>query len=267
MTESENAPLIEPSSLPGWIVHEDEHLLVVNKPGGIVCHPSKNGPWSSLAGAFREYLGVETLHLVHRLDRETSGLILMAKHRKAARITQMAFQNRQVEKSCIGILQGDLAEPVLVNRKLARDPESAVYVKQTVRNSNSAQAARTYFEPLSNSAGFTLVRIAPLTGRKHQIRAHAAWLGTPLVGDKIYGSDDRLYLEFIEYGWLPHMAEKLHLSRQALHALRLRFSAPEFNAEFDAPLPEDMREFCNRHDLHAAVTAHRAPSTGPDGTS
>ncbi len=249
MTEGRDAPVINPESLPGWIVHEDEHLLVVNKPGGLVCHPSKNGPWSSLVGACREYLKLETLHLVHRLDRETSGLVVMAKNRKYARLTQMAFQNRQVDKAYLGIVQGELTEPVLVDRKIARDRQSPVYVKQTVRDSNSAQTARTRFQPLAGNGAFTLVKIVPLTGRKHQIRAHAAWLGTPLVGDKIYGPDDSLYLDFIENGWSPRLAEKLLLSRQALHAWHLRFFAPEFAAGFTAPLPPDLTKFCRDHGI------------------
>ncbi len=249
LSEGRDAPLIDPESLRGWILHEDEHLLVVNKPGGLVCHPSKNGPWSSLVGACREYLGLDTLHLVHRLDRETSGLVVLAKNRKYARLTQMAFQNRQVDKAYLGILQGDLAEPVLVDRKLARDLDSPVYVKQTVRDSNSARTARTRFEPLTGSGAFTLARIVPLTGRKHQIRAHAAWLGTPLAGDKIYGPDDRLYLAFIENGWSPSLAEQLLLPRQALHAWRLRFTAPEFTADFTAPLPPDLTKFCRDHGI------------------
>ncbi len=243
------AQLIDPAELPAWILHEDADLLVMNKPGGAVCHPSKNGPWSSLVGACREYLGLPVVHLVHRLDRETSGLVVLAKHRKAARVTQMAFQNRQVEKTYLGILQGDLPEPILVDRKLARDVDSPVYVKQTVRDSRSAQAAQTRFEPLARANGFTLAAITPLTGRKHQIRAHAAWLGVALAGDKIYGPDDRLYLEFIERGWTAELAARLPLPRQALHAWKLRFSAPECEASFTAPLPADLAGFCRDHGI------------------
>lgn len=249
LENSQEAPLIDPAVLPSWILYEDEHLLVVNKPGDIVCHPSKNGPYSSLVGAVREYLGLETIHLVHRLDRETSGIVVLAKDKKFARLTQMAFQNREVDKTYLGILDGELAEPVLVNRKLARDMESPVYVKQTVRNSNSAQSAKTRFEPISVADGFTFVKIVPLTGRKHQIRAHASWLGTPLVGDKVYGPDDRLYLQFIETGWREEMREKLKLPRQALHASVVTFRSPGITATYTAPFPPDMQAFCLEHGL------------------
>lgn len=237
------APLITRDQLVTWILHEDEHVLVMNKPGDIVCHPSKNGPWSSLVGACREYSGLETLHLVHRLDRETSGLVFMAKDRKYARITQMAFQNRQVSKSYLAIMEGTLAEPVNVKKHLARDIESPVYIKQTVRKSNSSQSAETDFEPIFTGGGYTLVRVVPHTGRKHQIRAHALWLGHPIVADKIYGADDTLYLEFIEHGWTPRLEAALPLRHQALHAYSLEFHTPEFGEKFAAPLIADMVEF------------------------
>src|SRR5690625_6365036 len=115
------------------IVFEDEDLLEIKKPGGIVCHPSKQGPWSSLVGACREYLDVETIHLVHRIDRETSGVVLMAKKRQSARLTQMAFQNRQVGKTYLAILEGALQQGVQLSNHLARDMESPDYIRHTVR--------------------------------------------------------------------------------------------------------------------------------------
>lgn len=237
------APMISPDELAGWILYEDEHLLVVNKPGDIVCHPSKAGPWSSLVGACREYLGLETIHLVHRLDRETSGLVLMAKNRKYARITQMAFQNRQVSKSYLAIVEGELRETIRVKQHLARDMESPVYIKQTVRKSNSSQSAETDFEPLHCNGGYTLARVLPRTGRKHQIRAHALWLGHRIVADKIYGPDDTLYLEFIESGWTERLKSALPLRHQALHAFTLEFHVPDFERKFVAPLCSEMSGF------------------------
>ena len=88
----EEAPLVDPSDFPKWIVQEDDNLLIINKPGWLVCHPSKNGPMSSLVGVVREYTGLEKLHLVARLDRETSGLIIFAKRPSVARKFQMAIQ-------------------------------------------------------------------------------------------------------------------------------------------------------------------------------
>ena len=96
------APLIDPGDFPGWILHEDERLLVVNKPGLIVCHPSKNGPWSSLVGAAREYLGLPVVHLVFRLDRETSGVVVLAKDSATASQLQKATQRRLIGQDLSG---------------------------------------------------------------------------------------------------------------------------------------------------------------------
>lgn len=238
------APLIDLAVLPGWILFEDEHLLVFNKPGWVVCHPSKNGPLSSLVGAAREYCGVETLHLVSRLDRETSGLVILAKHRGMASRLQRAFQDRLVSKRYLAILEGLLDEPVRVNQSLGRDAESAVYVKQVVKRSRSAQRAVTEFAPLEQRNGRTLCEVKLLTGRKHQIRAHALWLGKPICGDKIYGPDESLYLDFIEHGWTPRHEELLHgLKRQALHCAELSFSGEEMPGPFHCPLPDDLSAF------------------------
>lgn len=240
---TDEARLIAPGELATWIVFEDDDLLVVNKPGEVVCHPSKNGPWSSLVGACREYTGLERIHLVHRLDRETSGLVLMAKNRRTARLTQMAFQDRKVRKEYLAIVEGEWPEPKRIRNRLAKDLDSPVYIKQTVRDSNSAQTAETEFVPVWSGSGYSLVRIVPLTGRKHQIRVHASWEGHPIVGDKIYGPDDRLYLAFIENGWSEELAARLLLRRQALHASRIVFEVPEFPRAFSAELPEDMAAF------------------------
>jgi 23S rRNA pseudouridine1911/1915/1917 synthase len=101
------------------------------------------------------------------------------------------------------------------------------------------------------AGGFTLVRVITETGRKHQIRVHAQWLGHPLVGDKIYGPDDRLYLDFIDWGWTPALAEKLLLPRQALHCAEIDLRAVGVHTTFHAPLANDLREFCLSRGLPA----------------
>ena len=234
--------LIDPNEFPSWIVEEDEGILAINKPGLIVCHPSKQGPWSSLIGASRDYLQQELVHLVHRLDRETSGICLLAKDKLRARHSQMAFQNLQVSKEYLALLEGELEESIDVKNHLAKDLESEVYIMQAVRKSRTSKRAETRFEPLLVRNGHTLVRVIPKTGRKHQIRIHAQHQGYPIVGDKIYGPDDRLYLEFIEHGYTSSMAAILGFHRQALHAHRVHFDAPEFKRSFTAPLVEDMAE-------------------------
>lgn len=239
-----DAELIDPAELPDWIIEESEHRLVINKPGWVVCHPSKNGPWSSLAGALREYTGLDTLHLVSRLDRETSGLVLIAKHRAEARRLQMAFQERKVTKRYWTILHGQLDHPQQVRQPLAKDLNSQVAAKVTVRRSRSAQSAESFFQPLAWGGGYTLAEVRPETGRKHQIRAHAAWLGCPVAGDKLYGGDDTLFLEFITHGWTPRLAASLAMRRQALHCARLSIGDDTTDEHYHAPLSWDMRQFC-----------------------
>ena len=239
-SSSDQPELINPNEFPNWIVEEDDRILAINKPGLVVCHPSKNGPWSSLVGAAREYLQQDLVHLVHRLDRETSGICLLAKDKLAARHSQMAFQNHQVSKEYLAVVEGEFKESVHLNTHLAKDLESEVYIKQTVRKSHSSKRAETVFEPLLSRNGFSLVKVLPKTGRKHQIRIHAAHLGHPIVGDKLYGPDERHYLEFIEKGYTARLAEALGFHRHALHAFRIHFNAPQFERSFFAPLQPDL---------------------------
>lgn len=248
----EEAPIVDPADFADWVVREDDNLLVVNKPGWLVCHPSKNGPMSSLVGVVREHTGAEKLHLVARLDRETSGLVVFAKRPSVARKFQMAIQNRIVRKTYVGILEGELTEPVHVEASIARRRGGPVIVKSEVSNDRTAQTAVTDFEPLHRANGYTFCRIRPETGRKHQIRVHAEHIGYRIVGDKIYGPDETLYIEFIENGWTPRLEAALPMKRQALHCHRYDFDFPEGTVSFTAPLQEDMRALCEVKRLGAS---------------
>lgn len=235
------APLVKPEEFPSWILHENEDLIVVNKPGWVVCHPSKNGPWSSLVGAAREHYQTDRLHLVARLDRETSGLVLLARHRKAAGILQQAFENRMTTKTYLALLEGELHERQEVSRALEDDPDSAIVVKQRISTDGTGVKAQTTFVPLAHGGGCTLCKVRPHTGRKHQIRVHAQWLGHPIVGDKLYGHDETLYLDFTREGLNERLLAALALPRQALHAWKLEMHAPGApEGELTAPLHEDM---------------------------
>jgi 23S rRNA pseudouridine1911/1915/1917 synthase len=233
---------ITPQEIRAWIVHEDERLLVVAKPGDVVCHPSKDGPWSSLVGAAREYTGLPTMHLVFRLDRETSGIVVLTKDAKMASRLQTAMMQRKVGKTYLAILTGELTDPVTVNQPLGDDLASPVFVKSTVRT--DGQPSVSHFTPIAKYGGFTLAQVITETGRKHQIRAHAQWLGHSIVGDKIYGPDARCYLEFIDHGWTDTLAAKLLLPRQALHCAEIDLRTAGLDYVFSAPLPEDLRAFC-----------------------
>jgi len=223
-----------------------------------VCHPSKRGPWSSLVSALREHLKESTLHLVTRLDRETSGVVVVALHTMAARRYQMAMENRRVEKTYLALLEGELKNEISVDAPIIRDEKSEVAVKRRVALSDETggESAQTIFTPLVHKNGYTLARIIPHTGRTHQIRVHAAHLGHPIVGDKLYGPDASLYLEFAKQGWTARHEKLLPIRRQALHAARLRF-LDEGQGDFTAPLPSDLVEFARQKmnlDLAAAWT-------------
>lgn len=243
--------MISSDELKTWIVHEDDRLLVIAKPGDIVCHPSKAGPWSSLVGAAREYTGLPTVHLVFRLDRETSGIILLAKDPGMASRLQKAVMNRRVTKRYRAITWGELREPVTVDRPLGADLHSPVFVKSAVVRPGDpeAKAAVTHFSPEASANGFSLVRADLETGRKHQIRAHLQWLGCPVVGDKIYGPDARCYLDFIDGGWTPALAARLLMDRQALHCAEIGLEPAGLPFTFRAPLPADMALFCRERGL------------------
>lgn len=242
--------LITSGELRAWVRHEDERLLVIDKPGDVVCHPSKAGPWSSLVGAVRTEFGLAAAHLIFRLDRETSGVVVFAKDAATASRLQKAMQRRQVKKKYLAILTGELREAVTVDQPLGDDEAGPVFVKSMVRA--DGQAAVTHFEPLAAAHGFTLARVILETGRKHQIRAHAQWLGHSVVGDKIYGPDARLFLEFIATGWTPALAEKLLLSRQALHCTEIDLQLAGEPQVFRAPLPADLTAFCAERGLRIA---------------
>ncbi|MFP6854881.1 MAG: RNA pseudouridine synthase [Opitutales bacterium] len=244
----ESAPKVDPDELSDWVLFEDEDFLVVNKPGWLVCHPSKDGPWSSLVGACREYCELEQIHLVSRLDRETSGVVLLAKNKQAGSFAQKAVQARLARRSYLTLLTGETSEPLVAEGWLGNDPDSEVFVKQRVtKRSAKAKRSCTKFEPLFSSGGFTLAAVRPETGRKHQIRVHAQWLGFPLVGEKLYGVDETLYLEFITHGWTPRLDEILPMKRQALHAATFVLESGGRRLAFAAPLSLDIRAFCRTH--------------------
>ena len=238
------APLVDLDSFTDWIIQEDDDLLVVNKPGWLVCHPSKNGPLSSLVGVVREYTGIDKLHLVARLDRETSGLVIFAKRASVARKFQMAIQARKVDKTYLVILEGEIDIPICVDQPIARRRGGPVFVKSEVSFDRTAQTAVTHFTPLIQKRGYTLCQVIPETGRKHQIRVHAEWLKRRVVGDKIYGPDETLYIDFIEQGWTARLEAALPMKRQALHCYHYVFNFSDRIVSFTASVQQDMLAFC-----------------------
>lgn len=241
MPRTEWGWLITAEELRAWTIEESEELLAVNKPAGVVCHPSKHGAWSSLVGAAREYLGAPVLHVPSRLDRETSGVVVLARDKGLGRKMQKSIQAGRVRKSYAAILEGRLEERRVVDLPVGRAEGSRVFLKQGVRP--DGRAARTVFEPVEWAGGKTLVRVRPETGRLHQIRVHASAIGHAVTGDKLYGPDESLFLEFIAHGFTDRLKAALEMERQALHAEELAFELAGGPRCFPAPLAEDMARF------------------------
>jgi len=252
-------PLVEPAELPNWVLLNDERLLVIDKPGWLVVHPSKNGPWSSLAGAVREGLGLETIRFIYRLDRETSGVIILGKDEATGSRLQKAMGKRLIGKAYVALLEGELTAPVTVDQWLGPDLSAGVTVKQRVVPAESAdgQSATTIFHPLVARNGYTLAGVQLLTGRKHQIRAHAEFIGRRVAGDKLYGPDPRLYLEFAMHGWTERHSALLALTRQALHCAAIDLRPARMNYLLRAPWPADLARFAAREMNLPAAEAQR----------
>jgi 23S rRNA pseudouridine1911/1915/1917 synthase len=245
--------LIEPDELRQWILQDGPELLVVNKPPHVVCHPSKHGPWSSLIGACREWTGLSRLYMPSRLDRETSGVMVFGKTPEAGQRLQHAMQAGRVAKSYLAIVEGRLDSELTMDAPIGPDRRSEFVARRWI--AEDGQSASTRFRPLSPGQGCTLVEAIPATGRRHQIRVHAAAAGFPLVGDKLYGPDQALMLEFISRGWTPRLAAILPLGRHALHAAEIRFQTACGEEVFRAPFSEDLRRFCHSRGITVPLTA------------
>jgi 23S rRNA pseudouridine1911/1915/1917 synthase len=229
------------------VVFEDEYLLVVDKPGHMVCHSASRPEHPTLVGWVREH-GVTVPRLLNRLDRETSGLVVIAKTERAAKNLSNSLQCGEITKQYVAICWGEFKEERgVVDKPIGLAGNSPVYTKRGV-DETSGRSSMTEFVVETKLRGFTVVRLTPKTGRTHQLRVHTASIGHPIVGDKIYGPDDKWYLEFIKNGVTGEMLKELLLSRQALHAgfVRLRHPRTQEFQEFRAPLPEDMVEFVSR---------------------
>jgi 23S rRNA pseudouridine1911/1915/1917 synthase len=225
------------------VLFEDEDLLVINKPAGLVCHPTKGDAYSSLISRVRLYLGPESRpHLVNRLDRETSGVTLVAKNPAAARLLGKAWEDRRVQKEYIAIVYGHPAQDHLkIEAALGPDRNSRIAIKDRVRPDGAAaqtlvRVERRFTKALASQGtkDFSLLRVEPLTGRKHQIRIHLAYIGHPIVGDKLYGADEDLYLALVEDRLSGSDWERLILPHHALHAAEVRLDWKQHEARFRA---------------------------------
>jgi len=278
-------PVSSPS-LQFKIIDETGDYIVIDKPPFLLSHPTKPTTQPTLWKELRELLAFEIagggqVSIVNRLDRETSGLVLVAKTAAAARKFGLLMQQQKVHKEYLATVWGwPNWERKIVDAPLDRQGKhqaSAIWLKRTIhphgapaetefrverrfakRSVASSSAAsrlplpgqeenesedRKKFHANQSARAeekFSLVRAIPLTGRTHQIRVHLASVGHPVVGDKIYGPDEQLYLRFIETGWTPELQQRLLVPRHALHSAKL---AIEGEREWTSPLPLDLAEF------------------------
>ena len=216
---------MKPETIPLEIVFEDEYLLVVNKPAGMNTIPSREHPTGSLANALLGYFSQEqlsqTIHIVTRLDRDTSGLVLIAKHRHIHHLFSLMQRKNEVKRMyealCVGTLE---VEKGTINAPIARKADSII--ERCV--ADDGQIAITHYEVIKEYNGYSHIRLRLETGRTHQIRVHLSYLGHPLLGDTLYGG------------------HKDCIHRQALHCSYLQFIHPITNEkiEINIPLEKDL---------------------------
>ncbi len=227
------------------ILHEDDHLLVVNKPADLVCHPTKDGPLSSLIARVRTHLGHDEGRLVNRLDRETSGVVLIAKGAAvAAELGRLVAGPAQ--KTYWAIVHGHLpAAELRIVAPLGKDVASPVAIKDCVRDDGAAAETRARLMRtfVRDDAPFSLLEVTPLTGRKHQIRIHLAHAGFPIVGDKLYGADEQRYLRLVERRLTDEDRLALRMTSHALHARALSFDWRGRSWKFEAEPGEEFQAF------------------------
>jgi 23S rRNA pseudouridine1911/1915/1917 synthase len=226
----EPPPHLEPENIPLKIVYEDADLLVVDKPAGLPVHPAPGHPSHTLINAILNYLpalgaDADSLRpgIVHRLDKDTSGLLLVAKNRLAQANLSQQFKNRTVKKTYITLVRGKLTpERGTIEAAIGRDPSH----RQRMAVVAKGREARTEYRVIRYIGGYSLLEIKPETGRTHQIRVHLAAIGFPVVGDATYG---------LKFPRLP---------RQFLHANKIAFRLPSTGAfvEFESPLPPDLEK-------------------------
>jgi 23S rRNA pseudouridine1911/1915/1917 synthase len=234
------------------LVAEMEDYLVIDKPPFLLIHPTKPDGQPTLWKQLRELLAFEIANggqvsIVNRLDRETSGLVLVAKTSAAARRLGLLMQRQQLQKKYLAIVWGwPEWDTTVVDAPLTRQGkhrQSRIWLKQMIHPAGVPARTEFFVERRfvrSTSERFSVIRATPHTGRTHQIRVHLASIGHPIVGDKIYGRNEELYLRFIETGWSDELARQLLLSRHALHSAKLAIKG---EAEWTSPLPADLAKF------------------------
>jgi len=236
------------------VLDETADYIVVDKPAPLKIHPSTPGGVETLWDGLRGLLAYELanggqISIINRLDRETSGVVLVAKTAKKARQFGLAMQRRQIRKHYLALVHGwpewqeiTLDAPILRKGEITPSP---IWVRQMVHPQGAP--CETHFRVIERAHApcgpVALVEAQPKTGRMHQLRVHLSHLGHPIVGDKIYGHDERCYLDFIDHGWTEPLAARLYFHRQMLHSWQLLVETDGFSGHWTAPIPSAWSPF------------------------
>ena len=236
------------------VVDESRDWVVVDKPAPLIVHPANNKPEPTLLGGLENLYSYEIengacLGIVTRLDRETSGLVLVAKHTVAARELGMIFERREARKEYLAIVKGWPSDDNWIcDAPIIRAGDigpSQIWVRQVADARGKECITRFIVERrfMRDRMEFSVVRCFPETGRMHQIRVHLAESGFPIAGDKLYSSDGSEYLEWMKHGWNDGLAKRLILPRHALHASRLAIGWLGKEIKWEAELAPDLANF------------------------
>ncbi|MBN1770362.1 MAG: RluA family pseudouridine synthase [Deltaproteobacteria bacterium] len=245
-------PLPEPPppDLPVGVLHEDDALVVLDKPAGMTMHPTTRHRANTLTCFLRQRYPGTVARIGHRIDRETSGIVLAARHLEADRALKSLFERRLVEKLYLALVRGRPADRVgVIDLPLAQTRDGPVHIRMEARA--DGLPSRTRYRVLLEAGPYALVAAEPLTGRQHQVRAHLAALGCPLVGDKIYDHNGEIFLEWLAGGgrMTDDLRARLVLDRQALHAWTVALPHPTLGdrRRFTAPIPADIATLVEQH--------------------
>ena len=229
--------------------HQDPDLMVLDKPAGLPVHPSARYHRHTLTAVLRGRLGAgHGWEMAHRLDRETSGVMVFGRRGGSGSVLKRSFQRREVDKEYLALVHGKLAAPCTLEIPLGPAQGSEIRVKMGPRTlAEGGLPACTEIEPLAlgcfRDEPITLVRARPRTGRQHQIRVHLALAGHGIVGDKLYGIEEAWFLDIVERGRpMSELGEHLGLWRHALHAARIELPHPRDGRRlaFAAPWPDEL---------------------------
>ena len=248
------------------VLHEDPAFFVIDKPAGLPMHTTAKFWRNTLVAVLREAYPGQHTEICHRIDRETSGVMLIARQPEAGAFLKEAFATRQVKKTYLALCKGQPPDEGLIDQpiKLLDTPTHVM-----MGAADDGLAAVTRFRVVRRFAGHALVEASPETGRQHQIRVHLAMRGHPLVGDKLYGAGEQYFMEACDRGISAELLERFDgLARHALHAARLTFPHPVTRVPLtlEAPLPADLIDYMARlpeQPQDAAFTSARSTPLPP----